>query len=249
MGDIIRVDFKEGMDPGLQLALIPGRVALAEQGAYYWGAFELWKEVWESTLKDLDGLPWLPSDQFTRQDLVAGLFLNGRCIGLSCFRKANLASPVDRMDSWFRPWPEAVMLELSRKYSQTAANSFFTIHPEFRKSKNMDPNHHPGGLDVDVSILMAEIVVTIAYHSGADATYGVTRNNRSVNKLAYHGGAVPVVKDLTHHGVSVDLIALVPMYLEKAMGDFLPLTDLLWKNRIILTDYGFRKGRKHAEAA
>ncbi|MBX9766550.1 MAG: hypothetical protein K2X47_04695 [Bdellovibrionales bacterium] len=244
MSNLIRVDFKEGQSRGLELVLMPGRLEMGAQELYHQGAFELWKNIWSQTLRDLDGLDYLPSDQFTRQDLVAGLFLKNKCIGLTCFRKADLKSSIDRSDSWFKPWPETTMIELSQKYPQAAANSFFTIHPDFRKTTVTD-----GKLDLPVSLLMAEFVATIAFHSAADATYGVTRNNRSVNKLAYHGGATPVAVDQTHHGVLVDLIAYYPEKLRIAMEGFLPATSLLWKNRIIFTDYGFQKGADNAKTA
>lgn len=254
--NLIQVDFKNTNSLGLELVMIPGRKAVGNESYHYQEAYGLWKDVWSQTLKDLDGLHALPSDQFTRQDLILGLFLQNKCIGLSCFRKADLANPVDRMDSWFTPWMESTMVEMSKKYAFSAANSFFTIHPNFRKSKSAPLDAVPaGGLGVDVSVLMAELVVTTAYHSGADATYGVTRNNRSVNKLAYHGGAVPIAKDQMHHGVSVDLIALIPEHLEPAMRSFLPLTHLLWEQRIRFTEYGFQReqrlqgGQRHEQVA
>lgn len=247
MSNIVQVDFKKKSYGDLQLVLMPGNGSGArDQNNYYEKAFKLWFNVWASTLKELDGLKHLPSDQFTRQDLVAGVFLRGDCIALTCYRKANLASVVDRRDSWFTPWTEETMVGLSKKYPRSAANSFFTLHPEFRKSLATDRPVLPG---IDVSLVLAELVALISYSSGADATYGVTRNNRSVNKLAYHGGAIPIAQDQVHHGVSVDLIAFLPSNVQIAMQKFLPTTGELWNSRTEYTKYNFEKDVSHAEAA
>ena len=246
MSDVIQVDFKNHLPVDLQLVLMAGKIGVSgEQSSFYQKAFDLWFCVWDQTLRELDGLKHLPSDQFTRQDLVAGVFRKGECIALTCYRRADLSQMVDRRDSWFTPWPEETMVALSKKYPRSSANSFFTIHPDFRKSHTAEPAI-PG---VNISLLLAELVSLISYHSRADATYGVTRNNRSVNKLAYHGGAIPIARDQVHHGVTVDLIAFLPTNVKAAMEQFLPLTQQLWDTRIEYTRYEFEKDVTYAEVA
>lgn len=208
-------------------------------------AYELWQNVWAVTLRELDGLPKLHSDQFTRQEIVAGLFTDQECIGLTCFRRANLSVAADRDDSWFIPWPSHILTGLGQTHPHSWANSFFTVHPDYRRSHGSGPLQD----HIELSVLLTEVVSMISIDLRADAVFGVTRNNRSVNKLAAYGGAVAVAEKQMHHGVEVDLIAFYPHKLVAARENFSPMIRNLWKKKQQYVPLTINVEKKNAKAA
>lgn len=232
-----------------QLILLPGSFATSESKPYYESAYSLWHSVWSETLNELDGLPKLFSDGFTRQDVVVGLFLGTQCIALNCFRRSDLRNIAHRQDSWFLPWTESQLVELGEKYPNGLVNSYFTIHPDFRKSAPGNDFARQFLERFNLAIVLAELSALMTVKLNADGAFGVTRNNRSVNKLAYHGGAIPLAKNKMHHGVDVDLILYENDRVQRAMSNFTSQTLGLWENRIDFANFEFRKEKHYAKAS
>ncbi len=160
-------------------------------------AFRCWKQVWAETLKELDGIAYLPSDDFTRQDEVGALFSGDRCVGLSCYRWVDLSLPFAREDSYFTAWPSDALDALVAHGPRVCIGSQISVPREFR-----------GRFDgTAVKDLLLAFAVKRFLASDADVMTGTMRNNRNMNTLGYRLGGQPLVEDAELHGVKVDLLA------------------------------------------
>lgn len=170
-------------------------------------AYRLWREVWQQTLHELDGVTHISSDQFTRQHEIGALFCGERCIGLTAYRFVDLSRPCNREDSYFDVWPETALKALVRDGPQICIGSQLTVAPDWRR--------HP---EVPVKELLLALAVQRFLESRTDTMAGVMRNDRGMGTLAYRLGAQSLVKRATLHGVPVDLVAFYRRSLEPPLS-------------------------------
>ncbi len=168
----------------LQLVLLPGRGPAPGGAEYYLEAYRLWKLVWKATLLELDGSDELYSDHFTRQDYVLCLFHGARCVALTCFRRADLGYATHQEDSWFKPWPKEMLDQIGRELRQGLVVSWVTIDPDYRRTQ---ANAYTK--DLEISPRLAEALNFFMRDCEVDIAFGVTRNNRSVNKFCAYAGS------------------------------------------------------------
>lgn len=159
-------------------------------------AYQCWSEVWKRTFMDLEGRTELPSDEFTRQDEVGALFHGYECIALFLSRRVDLSSQLAQDDSYFRIWPQAARAAVCAHGSSVWVSSNITIHPNWRRPANCS-----------LSRLVCALIIERFLISDADVLVGSMRNDRSMNTVTYELGAKPLVSDVIHHGVPVDLVA------------------------------------------
>ena len=159
-------------------------------------AYRCWSEVWKSTLRELDGLPDVPSDEFTRQDEVCALFHGYECIGMTCFRWVDASVPMFRDDSYFKTWPSDAVETACAFGPRICILSNLTVAAPWRRAKGTSVMELLGALSVERFLA-----------SDGDTLVGTPRRDRGVNKLCYRLGFRPVVEEVTHHGVLIDLVA------------------------------------------
>jgi hypothetical protein len=185
-------------------------------------AYACWRSVWETTLRELDNADRVFSDDFTRQDELGALFYADRCVGLTGYRWVDLSLPGYRDDSYFKVWPRTALETALGHGSRICVGSNLTVLPQWR-----------GALE---GYSVKEILMTLAVRrflaSDADAMLGTMRNDRGMNHLVYRLGARPVLQNVSHHGVQVDLVT----FARHAMGPIEPghkidlLTQALWRD-------------------
>jgi hypothetical protein len=185
------------IDPGeLIYRLIRPATASGLERWHLTEAYRCWHRVWSDTLRELDNASRVFSDDFTRQDELGTLFYEERCVGLTCFRWVDISLDHDRNDSYFKPWPENALQALATDGPRICIGSNLTVLPGWR--------------GVSSGFSVKEVLMTLAVKrfvaSGADSMAGTMRNDRGMNGLVYQLGAVPLVKDVDHHGVKVDLV-------------------------------------------
>ena len=159
-------------------------------------AYQCWSEVWKQTFTELEGRSALPSDDFTRQDEVGALFHGYDCIALFFSRRLDLRSPLAQDDSYFSVWPKEAREAACARGSRVWVSSNITIHPSWRKPANFS-----------LSRLICALIIERFLISDADVLVGTMRNDRGMNTVTYGLGAKPLLRDVTHHGVPVDLVA------------------------------------------
>jgi hypothetical protein len=159
-------------------------------------AYRCWSEVWKQTLEELDHLNHVPSDDFTRQDVIGAIFHEWECIGMTSFRWVDLANPVYKDDSYFSAWPRPCENAVCAAGTRVCIGSNLTVAAPWR--------HANGG---SVKEILLALAVDRFLRSDADVLAGTMRNDRGMNALGYRMGFEQLAHDVTHHGVSVDLVA------------------------------------------
>ena len=216
---------------GLKVVVFPGNGSIsAESRQAYDEAYATWKLVWKQTLLELDGNANLFSDHFTRQDYIVALYHGLQCIALCCFRRADLARASDREDSWFKPWPEEALQMFGSESRSGVALSWLTIHPDYRRSVSLDHLK-----EFSASDRLCELINLFLQDCKMDLAFGVTRNNRSVNKMSEYVGFKTYRANAQHHGIAVDLITLGPDDLKAAELKYPAVAFELWSKRTLIT--------------
>ena len=160
-------------------------------------AYQCWKQVWQDTYRELDGIETLHSDEFLRQDEIGALFHGPTCVGLTAYRFVDLSLGIHRDDSYFRLWPDTAVKALMRDGARICIANQLTVRPEWR------------GLQQGVSIkhLLLGLMVRRFLDSSSNTMASVTRNDRNMNGLVYRHGAQSLVHRITLHGIDSDLVA------------------------------------------
>jgi len=160
-------------------------------------AYATWRRVWAETFEALDGARRVFSDDFTRQDELGTLFHDGECVGLTAYRFVDFAAAAAQEDSYFKPWPPSARTALLGIGRRVCIGSYLTVEKAWRG---------PCGPFSTKELLLA-LAVERFLASDADVMAGTLRNDRGMNGVGYRLGAQPLVCDVTHHGVAVDLVA------------------------------------------
>ena len=159
-------------------------------------AYRCWSDVWKQAFYELENSRELPSDDFTRQHEVGALFHGYECIALSFFRWIDLSSPIDQDDSYFAVWPSGARESACAQGSKICISSHFTIAAPWRRARGCS-----------LKDVLAALVVERFLVSDADAMVGTMRNDRGMNAVVYRTGFQPILENVIHHGVEVDLTA------------------------------------------
>jgi hypothetical protein len=208
----------------LSYVVFNARNALPDNSHTVLAVYNMWKELWSSTLLELDGSDKLFSDDFTRHQYVGALLHNEEPIGLCLFSEFDLEYPMWKEDSYFKIWPEETIL----KVSQEALNKkilvccYFTIAKAWRKSTS----------EIDFKKVLAGLAVKYFINSDCSLMIATTRNNRGMDKVTYNLGAIPLIKDQVLHGVLVDLVLFKNEECRKIPNDL--YVEKIWKNLKVL---------------
>jgi hypothetical protein len=190
--------------------------------------YRVWRSTWEIGVKELYGSETLPSDHFIRQDIVAAVFKGDECLASCCYRLINLKIPAHCDDSWFKPWPQEIIKEIAMQTPLALMPSWLTVNPSYRYKESGYPIH--------LARLMMEVLNFMTINYNAQVAFGVSRNDRSVNKLLKHiGGVDPVRKDVQYEGFYVDLFKFSQHELALRIPEFSIEVHKLWRDRIDLT--------------
>ena len=184
-------------------------------------AYQCWDRVWSETLRELDNASRVFSDDFTRQDELGSLFHEETCVGLTCFRWVDINLEHNQNDSYFKPWPASALRSLAIEGPRVCIGSNLTVLPEWRGSS-------PG---FSVKGVLMGFAVERFLASDADAMTGTMRNDRGMNGLVYELGASPLMRNVVHHGVMVDLVVFSRRALlaPSGRGEVDALTREIWK--------------------
>lgn len=188
----------------------------------YNSAYRLWHSVWAQTLKDLDGLTHLYSDQFTRNDFMVAIAHQHEVIALCCFKQMDLKLDASLNDSWFTPWPPSFLKELSTSFKKALVPSWLSIHPKCRRST--------GFTSLNFGLILSELIAAMTLHTQSELAFGTPRKDRSVHTLIQQAGGTTVFENVLHHGVLIDLVCFFATNLQNHY--FSDETQKLWTQRL-----------------
>jgi hypothetical protein len=187
------------------------------------GAYELWRDVWQSTFLEADGVAELYSDEFTRQDEIGVLTLGTQCVAVTGLRWLDLARPMAREDSYFKHWPAAVLAALGDGTIGISSNA--VVHPEWRGIRVVAPQGRSAE-PVKLTYVAVGLTIQRFYESHADGSVAVTRNDRGMNRVCFSLGAQSR-GTIELHGVEADLVHFPRNCIRKTH----PALDQLWLRR------------------
>ena len=217
-------DLTESELAKLQLVILPCHGPIKTNGhSTYNSAYRLWDHVWSETLNDLDGVKKLFSNDFTRHDYATVLLRDGVAISLICCSEANLKLEARKNDSWFECWPSNTLLEISKREGIGLIGAWFCVAPEYRKTRADFP--------VNIGQVVMESFGKLVLEGKYNVGFGVSRNNRSVNKVVYGIGGVKV-GEASAHGCDVDLILVEPEIVREKQLSYSNILKRLWDNKI-----------------
>ena len=219
------------MSANLELVILPCREPVPTN-CYekYNSAYSLWHKVWSQTLKELDGVEHLYSNEFTRHDFMSVIFQNAKAVSLMCYSIVDLNLISRREDSWFSCW-DPNYLEQQKSNSPSLFAAWFCTDMEFRKSNKA---HR-----INVSELIIQTFAMLVLEENYKAGYGVTRNNRSVDKYSQNAGSVTVGQS-SAHGCDVNLVLFEPEKIKEAQQYYSAEFMAIWNKR-----KDFRKGENN----
>lgn len=164
-------------------------------------AYEVWRSVWLAAFESVHGAYRLHSDHFVRQDQIAVVSTGGRCISLMGLRCLDLSLARTRDDSYFEPWPNEIMASL--KDHVVGVTSNLAVHPDWRGAVVTSPRSPTD--NTRLSSLTIALSVRSSFASPVESVIALTRNNRSVDKLANSLGATKLGQ-ITLHGADADIV-------------------------------------------
>jgi len=186
-------------------------------------AYELWRNEWLATLGELDGITRLHSDEFGRLDEIGVLSIGQRCISIIGLRWFDLSLPMAREDSYFQHWPEEVINRVAHGIVATTSN--VCVHSDWRRAI-IDPSAERAGAPASLTLTTVALGFRRCMESPAEHVIAVTRNDRSMNRVAAAAGAM-TIGQIQLHGIDSDLILLTREN-AKTRG---PVFDVLWSRR------------------
>ncbi len=173
-------------------------------------------------------------DDLTRQDEVACIYTNEKCVALMLYRVVDFSLIDYRLDSYFKMWNERDLEILLHRGPRVFTATYLTVLPEFRK---FSPEFR-------FKEVLLNIMIRRFFRSDADVISGITRRDRGIHDESYLLGAEMVREnaDYLDGRFKIDLVAF---YREKARESqnpsVLKFTDQIWKQHLDLTAPGFHK--------
>ncbi len=183
-------------------------------------AYDCWGTVWREAFYELEGATVVHSDNFSRQDEIAGFFTGGQCIALVGYRFVDLREPMVHDDSYFQAWSKDALRRAAAHGHRAFVSNILSVRPEWRNASG-----------VDLKELCIGFSVKRFLQTNADCMLGTCRNNRGVSAVCYQLGFEALDTDVLLHGVTVDLLAfyrktskrgLLSLETEAAMSHLLP---------------------------
>lgn len=212
-------------DKKFQYVLCPGRFPEKKHLALYNQIYQCWHDVWSETFAELDNNPDIKSDNFTRQDVIGALLVDGECKAMSLFQYTDANSPTFKRDSYFSNWSEIHQAKLCAPGKKVIVCSHFTIHPTARKES----------VGLSMKDLLVGISMEFFNHTDADVMTGAMRKNRKVHTTTYDWGSIPIASDIPsgHGDALVDLIMIIKNHMPQD-HELVPLIKKLWDERLVI---------------
>ncbi len=186
-------------------------------------AYELWRDEWQATFAELEGITHIHSDEFVRQDEISVLSIGQRCVSVTGLRWLDLSLPMAREDSYFTGWPEDVVQRLGSGVVGISGNTI--VRSEWRGTL-VDPSAELQGNPMPLSLATVALAIRRFMEVGTENVIGVTRNDRSMNRVAEAVGAIKLGQ-IKLHGVDSDLIVITRANATPSG----PVVDALWGRR------------------
>lgn len=179
----------------------------------YNAVFDLWYKIWVETRLEVNPNLPTPSDNFSRQDEIIGLFYDDQPIATICHRYVDLQQRCVMHDSFFTGlWTDQVKESLAQHGRWFVLGSHVFIDPQFRKMASGYPTKN--------------IVCQLSFYrlnaAKADGVIGLMRKDKGMHDVFYKAGAQPLIQDVHFYQIPVDIV----MFHTKKKDIIIDQTDL-----------------------
>lgn len=211
-----------------QFVLCPGKDPEIKYSALYENIYKCWHDVWnEAFLQIHAGHHTQTSDNFTRQDYIGAILVDGECKAMSVYKHADARSMALKQDSYFSCWSDKHIQALTARGPHVLVCSHFTIHPSARKNT----------LGLSMRDLLMGLTSEVCLHSKADAMTGAMRKSRQVHGLAVNWGAQLIDSDVPsgHGDELVDLVVFFKDEVKKNRNhELVPMINMMWSEKTVI---------------
>jgi len=203
-------------------------------------AYACWKSVWSQALSDeMNVKEKLYSDAFTRQQILAAVFLEDEPLCLATLNPYDLNSEKDRDDSYFKVWPPEVLDKIKQQSPFVMASCHATVNFKFRK----------GQLGFSGIELLCAMLVQYLKSTNFETILCTPRREKRVQEACYRTGATLQLEDIpyTIDGQRIDLITW-HSWIDQDRWDptIRELTHYVWENSTTIVKRSIQQGKKHA---
>lgn len=220
--------------------LLPLRPPLLAYSELYREAYRCWLQVWESVYRKFDIPHLFFSDNFSRQDEVSAIYLEGRCIGVTMHRIVDFSIFDFSRDSYFVDWTSEDIDKLLAHGPKIFLANHLAVDPAFR---NFRENLH-------FKCVFMNFVGRRFLETDCDTVGMITRRDRAVNDESTKIGST-LIRGNADYLKGKDKVDLVAVYRKDVKivhpePETQKFCDYLWNNRRDLThqtlsDAGLRK--------
>ena len=186
-------------------------------------AYEVWRDGWQETLRELDGSGPVHSDEFARQDEIGVLSVGESCVSVTGIRWLDLALARAREDSCFAHWPQEALRALGS--SQVCITSNTIVHGSWRRALIKAPQ---GCAESPTKLAFTTIALSVRrfLNSSAEGIVALTRNDRAMGRAALELGATKLGQ-IQLHGLETDVIVVA----RDRAKPHLAVVEHLWARR------------------
>jgi hypothetical protein len=210
-----------------QFVLCPGKDPQKEYQNIYENIYACWYDVWNEAFSQIHPNHRQTSENFTRQDYIGAILVDGQCKAMSVYKHANAKSSTFKKDAYFQCWSDKHLEKLCSRGSNILVCSHFTIHPSARKD----------AVGLSMRDLLMGLTTEVCLHSRADAMTGAMRKSRQVHSLAVEWGAELIASDVPsgHNDELSDLVVFFKDDVERRrQNDLLPMIKKMWADKIVI---------------
>ncbi len=175
------------------------------QQKLYQYAYAYWRDFWREFYSSQESPEGFRTDEFYRQNMVAGLFQGDEVVAVHTYTFFDLRYTATQEHSYFSLYSELDLQRLKTLgLNQVMTMEFMAMNPAFRKSV--------------VGISLAEVMVACGVHilraAGLDASITIAREDYKVPEFARRVGFKTLRAGLSRHHCPCELM-------------YLPLNDLV----------------------
>lgn len=202
-------------------------------------AYRCWKAVWSHALsEEMNVKERLHSDNFTRHELVAVVFLGDEPVCLATLKPFDLNSEKDLDDTYFKVWSQEALMAVKQNTTNVMASCNATVNFKFRK----------GQLGISGIDFLCAMLVQYLKSTNYDGIICVPRVQKSVEEACYRTGATLIEKNVpyTIPGQIIDVVCWYKTIdMKKWDPELRDLTEYVWERSTHLV-LPLQQGKKYA---
>jgi hypothetical protein len=161
--------------------------------------YRLWKQIWNETYSELGSNKTVCGDDFYFLDEFCTIHFDNLPIAMVALKWLDLNLIPACENNYIEHFPGETLTQLKELgYQKVMGLGNLIAHPDWRKN----------GSQLSYTDVVVGLALKRQIENHFDTAICYTRNNRSVNKLVYRLGGIPLWQNLMRHNVQVDVVVI-----------------------------------------